>query len=410
MPDETMLDRYAEVAVRVGIGLQQGDRLMIRSSIDALDLTRRVVEKAYQAGAVSVEVLWSDDEVSRARFSHGSAAAAQVVSSGAGFIRHAFERGDLLLSIDAKDPGALAGLDVSRVQEFQRLNQEHIGPVLSAMGNLAVNWSIIAAPTPKWASTVFPDDAEEEAIEKLWSAIFRACRIDVDEPVAAWRRHMEALDARKTHLNTRNFTGLRYRAPGTDLMLGLPEGALWQGGSVATPDGRSFAPNIPTEEVFTSPHRLRADGHVTATKPVSLFGNIVDGFSFEIEDGEIVAASAGKGQDVLDQLLSADDGSARLGEAAMVPMSSAVAAEGLVWSNTLFDENDGCHIAIGRAYPVCLEGGAEMSEAEQVEAGLNQSSMHVDFVVGSEDLEVYGIRHDGGEEPIIVGGEWGFDV
>ena len=405
-----MLDRYAEVAVKVGVGIEPGDRLLVRSSVEVPELTRRVVEQAYEAGAVNVDVLWADDEVARARFSHGSPEASHVVSSGSGFVRHAFDRGDLFLSIDAKDPRALAGQDISRVQNFQKVNQEHISPVLTAMGKLAVNWSVIAAPTPKWASTVFPEDTEDRAIEKLWSAIFRACRVDVDDPVEEWERHLRALDARKAYLNAREFTSLRYQAPETDLMLGLPEGALWEGGSVATPAGRRFAPNIPTEEVFTSPHRLQAEGRVAATKPLTLFGNLVRGFSFELEDGKITAARAEEGQEVLDRLLETDDGSARLGEAAMVPMSSAVAAEGLVWSNTLFDENDGCHIAIGRAYSTCLKGGTDMSPEEQADAGLNHSVMHVDFVVGSRDLAVFGVRRDGGEEPIISGGEWAFET
>ena len=350
------------------------------------------------------------DSVSRARFSHGPAEAAEVVSSGAGALMDAFERGDLLLTVDARDPAALAGQDVTRVGTFQRVNGEFLEPVFSAMGKLHRNWSVIAAPTTNWARRVFPDDDPESAVEKLWSAIFRACRIDHDDPVSAWRAHLDKLSARKGYLNGRHFKALRYEGPGTDLTLGLPNGALWEGGSVATPDGRKFAPNIPTEEVFTSPHRLHAEGTVAATKPLSLFGNVVVGFSFELSDGKITKARADSGQEALDQLLETDDGSYRLGEAAMVPMSSAVAAEKLVWANTLFDENDGCHIAIGRAYPTCLEGGTEMSSEEQIEAGLNSSTTHVDFVVGSSELSVFGVTDDGAEEPIIVRGEWSFDL
>ena len=410
MPSEEQLDKYADVAVRVGIGLQAGDRLLVRSSTDAVDLTRRVVDQAYAAGAVTVDVFWTDDAISRSRYSSGSAEASEVVSTGAEAFLRAFEMGDLVLSISAQDPDALAGVDVSRIGAFQKVNAERLNPVMSAMGKLERSWSIIAAPTPAWATKVFPGVDADEAVERLWASIFRATRMDADDPVAAWRSHLDSLAARKRALNAMSLTALRYRGPGTDLRMGLPEGARWEGGGVATPDGRRFLPNIPTEEVFTSPHRMVSEGQVTASKPLSLFGNLVDGFSFEVHKGEIVAVHADQGQEVLEQLLATDDGSARFGEAAMVPMSSAVAAEELVWNNTLYDENDGCHIAIGRAYPICVEGGTQMSKDDQIAAGLNHSTTHVDFVVGSPELDVFGIDADGREHPIITGGEWAFEA
>lgn len=410
MPSEEQLDKYADVAVRVGIGLQAGDRLLVRSSTDAVDLTRRVVDQAYAAGAVNVDVFWTDDAISRSRYSSGPAEASEVVSSGAEAFLRAFEMGDLVLTISAQDPDALAGVDVSRIGAFQKVNAERLNPVMSAMGKLERNWSIIAAPTPAWATKVFPGVDENEAVERLWASIFRATRIDAEDPVAAWRGHLDDLGARKRALNSMGFTALRYQGPGTDLRLGLPEGARWEGGGVATPDGRRFLPNIPTEEVFTSPHRMVAEGQVTASKPLSLFGNLVDGFSFEVHEGKIVAVHAEQGQEVLEQLLATDDGSARFGEAAMVPMSSAVAAEALVWNNTLYDENDGCHIAIGRAYPICVQGGPQMSKDDQIAAGLNHSTTHVDFVVGSPTLDVFGIDADGQEHAIITGGEWAFEA
>lgn len=410
LPSEALLDKYADVAVKVGIGLQAGDRLLIRSSTDAVDLTRRVADRAYAAGAVNVDVFWSDDAIGRSRFSSGPPEASEVISTGAEAFLRAFEMGDLVLSIVAQDPDALAGLDVARIGAFQKVNAERLNPVMSALGSLKRNWSIVAAPTPAWASKVFPGVDEDDAVERLWDAIFRATRIDADDPVVAWQEHLAGLAARKDALNSMGLTALQYRGPGTDLRMELPEGVLWEGGGVATPEGRHFLPNIPTEEVFTSPHRMKAEGQVTASKPLSLFGNLVDGFSFEVRDGEIVSAHAERGQDVLDQLLATDEGSMRFGEAAMVPMSSAVAAEALIWNNTLYDENDGCHIAIGRAYPVCLEGGTQMSPEEQVAAGLNHSTTHVDFVVGSPQLDVVGITADGAEHPIISGGEWGFEL
>ena len=400
MPSGELLAKYADVAIRVGTGLQEGDRLLVRSSVEALDLTRLLVEKAYAAGAANVDVLWSDDQIGRARFSHGSADASAVVSSASEYFKRSYELGDLLLSVAASDPNALAGQDVERIAEFQKVNSKFLEPVFESMGKLAFNWSVVAAPTPAWASGVFPQLESEEATEKLWDAVFRACRIDTDDPVAVWQNHLSDLEGRAEYLSGRQYRELRYRGPGTDLTMSLPEGCLWMGGGAATEAGRAFAPNIPTEEVFTSPHRLMVEGTVTATKPLSLFGNLIEGFSFTLEEGKIVAAEADEGQEVLDHLLATDEGSARFGEA----------AEGLVWNNTLYDENDACHIAIGRAYAVCLEDGTEMSAEEQEAAGLNQSGVHVDFVVGSDALDVMGVTGDGQEESIIAAGEWGFAV
>jgi aminopeptidase len=410
MPSEDLLAKYADVAVRVGIGLEEGDRLLIRSSVEALDLTRLIVEQAYAAGAVNVDVLWADDASSRARFSHGSADAAEAISSASNFLLKAYELGDQIMSVSASDPAAMAGQDVAKIGQYQRINGEFLDPVFKAMGAMQVKWSIIAAASPAWAAKVFPDAPEDDAVESLWDAIFRACRIDADDPVESWREHLANLRSRANYLSGREYTGLRYEGPGTDLTMGLPEGALWEGGSVTSPSGRTFAPNIPTEEVFTIPHRLKVDGIVRATKPLSLFGNLVVELSFEVSDGVVVGATAAQGQDVLDELLATDPGSVRMGEAAMVPQSSAVAREGLVWSQTLYDENDACHIAIGRAYPTCVQGGVDMSREEQEQAGINHSSVHVDFVVGSDQLNVFGLTEDGREEAIIANGEWAFDA
>lgn len=404
MPSSDLLSRYAEVAVSVGVGLEPGQRLLITSSVEVVEFTRHLVEAAYRAGASNVDVMWNDDRISRSRFEHGPAEAAEVVTTASRAAMAAFEAGDQFLYVSANDPDALAGIDPTRIAAFQRTNQTAVEPLIRARSSLQRQWSVVAAPNPAWATSVFPDTDETQAIELLWSAIFRACRIDQDDPVAAWQAHVADLGARSRHLTSRSYTSLRYEGPSTDLTVGLPDGTIWIGGS----GGSSFVPNIPTEEVFCGPHRLKGEGTVTATKPLSLFGNLVEDFSFQVSEGRIVEATAAKGQSVLDQLLATDEGSVRFGECAMVPMSSAVAAERLIWNNTLFDENDGCHIAIGRAYPINLEGGPEMTVDELTKAGMNMSSTHVDFVVGSAALDVFGITPDGVEEPIISGGEWGF--
>lgn len=404
MPSAEVLSKYADVAIHVGLGLKPADRLLINSSIDALEFTRILVDRAYGAGAVNVDVLWNDDGVSRARFEHGSEEAGEVVTSASLARLAALEAGDLMLYVSANDPDAMAGIDAGHVARFQQINAEALEPLYRAQGTLSRPWCIVAAPSAAWARTVFPDASEHDAVEQLWGAIIRACRADREDPVAEWRTHVADLNARSAYLTERGYIGLRYEAPGTDLQLGLPDGARWMGGSA----GGTFVPNLPTEEVFAAPHRLHGEGVVTATKPLSLYGNLIDGFSFEVSAGRIVKATAERGQEVLDRLLATDDGSVRFGETAMVPVSSAVAAENLIWNNTLYDENDGCHIAIGRSYPISLEDGTSMSSDQLEAAGLNQSSNHVDFVVGSSELNVYGRLPDGSEEPIISAGEWGF--
>ena len=406
MPSSELLAKYADVAIRVGIGLGPGDRLLISSPLAAAEFTRILVEQAYEAGAVNVDVFWSDEAVSRARYERGSAGASKVVSSAAHAQLAAYEAGDLFLYVSANDPNALAGIDAALVAAFQKANGTALEELNRARGTLQRAWSVVAAPSEAWAKTVFPDDSTQDAVEHLWSAIFRACRADQDDPVAAWQAHVGDLTARSRYLTGRGYTGLRYEGPGTDLTLGLPNKTLWVGGNA----GGTFVPNIPTEEVFAAPHRMVGEGVVSATKPLSLFGNLIEGFSFEVSGGKIVMATAEKGQETLDRLLETDEGSVRFGETAMVPMSSAVAAEGLVWNNTLYDENDGCHIAIGRAYPICVEGGATMSPKKLEAAGLNLSTTHVDFVVGSPELNVFGVLPGGEEEPIIAGGEWGFSA
>lgn len=406
MPDTRLLANYADIAIQIGIALEPGDRLLVQSSLDAAELTRMIVERAYTAGASNVDVFWNDDAVSRSRFEAGGETAWEAVSSLSHARLAAHEAGDKRLLVFANDPNSMAGIDPARLAAFQKVNTEAMEPVMRDMSSLKRAWSIVAAPTEAWARLVFPDMPVNEAVEAMWAAIFRACRADQEDPVAAWRSHVAELSARAAHLTSRSYTALRYEGPGTDLRLGLPEKALWAGGNSES----VFVPNIPTEEVFCGPNRMVGEGTVSATKPLSLYGNIIDGFAFELSQGKIVKATAEKGQEVLDQLLATDEGSVRFGECAMVPMSSAVAAEGLIWNNTLYDENDGCHIAIGRAYPINIEGGTKMSPRKLEKAGLNQSTTHVDFVVGSPNLNVYGITADGSEEPIITNGEWGFAV
>ena len=408
MPSQELLAKYADVILQMGLAVKPGDRILMDLPLVMPEFGRLLVERAYQLGADNVEALWLDDTIRRARFEHGSDEAAIAIADGTRHRAQSFESGVSYLRILAEDPAALSGLDSAKVKEFTRRNAEVISPAREGQMALRDKWAVAAVPIPAWTTSVFEGDIEE-ATEKMWEAIFRTCRVYEDDPIAAWDQHGHDLAARRDHLNRGEYVGLRYEGPGTDLTLGLTDDPVWQGGSVSSQSGESFFPNLPTEEVFAVPHRLKGDGVIASSKPLSYFGDLIDNFVFEVSGGEVVKATAERGQETLDRILETD-GARRFGEVAMVPVSGAVAREGLVWNNMLFDENDGCHIALGRSYPTGMKGGVEMNPQERIEAGLNDSPIHVDFVIGSPELDVYGVRADGGEEPILLNGEWGFDV
>ncbi len=408
MPSGEQLRTYAEVAIMVGLGLEPHDRVLIEIPTALPDLAHELVDVAYQVGAEDVEVLWLDTELERSRFINGDMAAAEAVSARSRLKARAFEDDMSYLFVLAQDPAAMAGIDPDLIGRFTKVNNEVVFAARERQFASEVPWTVIGAPVPGWTASVFPDVDLEEATERLWSAIFRACRIDQPNPVAAWTAHLDDLVARREYLTDRRYVGLRYRGPGTDLEVGLTDGVVWEGGGETTPSGRRFCPNVPTEEVFTSPHRYKASGRVAATKPLSYFGSLISGFWFELSEGQVVDSGAETGKEVLDRILATDEGSVRFGETAMVPESGAVAAEDLVWNNMLYDENDACHIALGQSYPTCLERGTDLSREERLAAGLNQSAVHVDFVVGSPEVNVCGVTPDGAEEPIIDSGEWAF--
>ena len=408
MPSAEQLRTYAEVAIRVGLGLEPHDRVLIEIPTALPDLAHELVDVAYQGGAEDVEVLWLDTEVERSRFTNGGMAAAETVSARSRLLERAFEDGVSYLRVLAQDPAAMAGIDPDLIGRFTKANNEVVFAARERQFASEEPWTVIAAPVAEWTASVFPDVDLDEATEWLWSAIFRSCRVDQPDPVAAWTTHLDDLVARREFLTDRRYVGLRYRGPGTDLEVGLPDAAVWQGGGEMTSAGRRFCPNIPTEEVYTSPHFSKAGGRIAATKPLSYFGSLITGFWFELSEGEVVDSGAEFGGEVLTRILATDEGSRRFGETAMVPQSGAVAAEDLTWNNMLYDENDACHIALGQSYPTCLEGGTALSTDQLRATGLNQSAVHVDFVVGSPKVNVYGVTQDGTEEPIITGGEWGF--
>ncbi len=408
---DTMLDSYAELAVTVGVGLKPGQRLLIRASIECADLTRRVVHQAYRAGALLVDVLYDDEQLALTRYEQAPADSFDEVSTwAADALIKGSERGDAILSIRASDPDLLKEQDPERVAKVQKNASIYGLPLSRRISSKAVNWSIVAAPSVAWASKVFPDLGEEEAVAALWESIFRICRVDRDDPVGAWQTHIAALKQRREALDAKQYRSLRYRAPGTDLELGLPDDHRWMGGESRSKTDTLFVANIPTEEVFTLPHRDRADGLVSSSKPLSYAGTLIEEFSLRFEAGRVVEVKAAKGEAALRKLIETDEGASRLGEVALVPHGSPISRSGLLFFNTLYDENASSHLAVGRAYRICLEGGAEMSDEGFLAAGGNDSLAHVDFMIGSELMDVDGVLEDGQVEPVMRNGEWAFEI
>lgn len=407
MDFDAQLDRYADLVVRVGVNLRPGQRLTVSTSLEGAPLARRIASAAYRAGSPYVTVLFSDTEVAKIRFAEAPEDSFSEVSLGrAAMFEGMAERGDAFVSIDASDPEAYANADPARVATARAAAQLAGKRYSEYTMSHRIPWTIVAAAEPAWAAKVFPDASPDEAMATLWDAIFAATRVDLDDPVTAWRDHATTLQRRAKLLSERRYDALHLRGPGTDLTVGLPDGHLWTGGGTATPDGQRFIPNMPTEEVFTAPDARRVDGTVRASLPLAYSGRLIDGFSLTFEGGRVVRAKATIGQEVLDRLLDTDEGARRLGELALVSVDSPIFRSGLLFYETLFDENAASHLALGRAYRFAVEGGTEMSDEEAAEAGLNESLTHVDFMIGTQESDVDGVRADGAREPIMRAGRF----
>ncbi len=401
------LDRLAEVAVRVGLGLAPGQELVLTAPIQAAPLVRRVTEVAYKAGASLVTTLYSDEECTLARFKHAPDAAFDYAPAWMfEGMAAAFRTGAARMAIGGENPALLAGQDPDKVARSNRARSVAYKPAMELITTFATNWSIVCYATPAWAALVFPDVPEAEAVEKLWDAIFAASRIDGPDPVAAWTAHNTALHARTAYLTSKQYEALHYRGPGTDLRVGLSERHIWMGGSERAKNGIVCNPNIPSEEVFTTPHRAKVDGHVRSTKPLSYGGTLIRDIAVRFEAGRIVDATASTGEDVLRKVLDTDDGARRLGEVALVPNSSPISASNLLFYNTLFDENAASHVAIGQAYRTCLEGSETAEDAELERRGANTSLIHIDWMIGSGEIDIDGVLPNGQSEPVMRQGEW----
>jgi aminopeptidase len=411
---ERTLRVYADLIVRVALNVRRGQRLVILGplayggvSLEAAPLVRRISEAAYDAGASYVEAIWGDEEITLERFTHAPAASFDEFSRWLpkALVEHV-EAGDATLSVYANDPDLLAGRPIERVGAMQRASSRALVPFRDLISRNQTNWAVVAAASRKWAAKVFPDLPPADQLSRLWETIVELCRLDGADPVAEWQAHIEALAARAEHLNRKQYTALRYTGPGTSLTIGLPSGHIWISARSESRNGISFTANIPTEEVFTMPHKDRVDGTVRSTKPLSYGGQLIEDFSLRFEQGRVVESTARRGEAALRQLLETDAGASRLGEIALVPHGSPISRSGLLFYNTLFDENAASHVALGSAYKFTMNGGDEMEDAQFEAAGGNRSATHVDFMIGSGELDIDGVLADGRVEPLMRRGDW----
>ncbi|MDP9839305.1 aminopeptidase [Neorhizobium huautlense] len=405
--DPKKLEKLAEVAVKVGLRLEAGQDLVMTAPLAAIPLVRMITRHAYMAGAGLVTTFYSDEDTTLSRYRHAPDASFDKASGWLyGGMAKAFAGNAARLAIAGDNPMMLAGQDPSKVARANKANSMAYKPALEKISNFDINWNIISYPNPAWAKQVFPELGEQEAIKKLADAIFAASRVDLDDPVAAWTQHNANLRKRSTWLNGERFSALKFTGPGTDVTIGLADDHEWHGGESTAKNGITCNPNIPTEEVFTTPHALKVEGYVSSTKPLSHQGTLIDGIQVKFEGGRIVEAKATKGEEVLNKVLDTDEGARRLGEVALVPHSSPISASGILFYNTLFDENASCHIALGQCYSKCFLDGASLSQEQIAAKGGNSSLIHIDWMIGSDKVDIDGISADGSIKPVMRKGEW----
>ncbi|SDB89963.1 aminopeptidase [Shouchella lonarensis] len=406
---EQNLEKYADLAIRVGLNIQKGQTLIIRTPLFAADFVRAAAKKAYEAGAKHVRVDWGDEEIAKLKFEH---AAEEVFSEfpswQAQSLEEEAEKDAAFLSITGGDPDLLKDVDPERVATANKTAGKALDTFRRYIQSDSVSWSIVAVPSVGWAEKVFPEAEGEEAVQKLWEAIFAATRIHEDDPVAAWEKHLATLDEKMETLNEKHFHALHYTAEGTDLTIELPETHIWASGGSVSKSGTRFVANMPTEEVFTAAKKTGVNGKVTSTKPLNYGGTLITNFTLTFKDGKVVDFTAEKGSETLKRLLDSDEGSRYIGEVALVPHKSPISDTNIIFYNTLFDENASNHLALGSAYAFNIEGGKEMEPEALEKNGLNQSITHVDFMMGAADMNIDGIHADGTREPVFRNGGWAF--
>lgn len=409
MPTKTLLEKYATLAAETGANVQKGQDVVIRSSTETRELARAITNAAYKAGARRVSVQWSDDYVSRYGLEHMNTETLEEVPEWiVEQTKHFINSGACFISITSPVPGLNAGIDPVKMQRAAMSRMKKLKFAQDHMMGNKTQWTIVAAPNAEWAQKVFPNTPKEEAIEKLWQAIFKACRVTEDNnPVNDWAEHNARLASHNAVLNQHQFDSLHFsNSIGTDITIKLVDNHVWAGGNEHTTSSVEFNPNIPTEESFTMPHRDGTSGKVVATKPLNYQGNLIEDFWLEFKDGMVVDYDAKKEKDTLKNLIELDEGSSRLGEIALISHNSPISNSDILFLNTLFDENASCHMALGRAYPMNVENGVNMSQDALEAIGYNQSMAHSDFMFGSADLKVVGTKKDGTKIVVFENGDF----
>ena len=410
MTMEEKRKEYARLAVVTGLAVKPGQEVMISASVEVADFVHLVMEQAYKAGASDVVVEWMDSEAAKLRYQHSYMEKISQCPEWTSLMRNTMaQRGAAFLSIRSDDPRVLADVDPKKPAAAQKASRNACGPFVEAHRNGTMPWCIIGAASPKWAQAVFPDLPEQEALDRLWDAIFQTARVDSGDAVAAWEAHRQEFQKRIAWLNEQGFDALHYQnSLGTDLTVGLLPGGIWCGGGAATADGRWHFMNLPTEEVYTAPHRERTEGTVYSSMPLNFNGNLIDQFYLTFEKGRVVDFGAKQGEEVLRSILEMDEGAKYLGECALVPYDSPISNLGILFYNTLYDENASCHLAVGSGISEAIEGGMSKSREELLQVGINDSLTHVDFMFGTADLSITGIRPDGTRVPVFQNGNWAF--
>ncbi len=404
------LVKYAKLAVSIGVNIKKGEILVINSPTETFEFTRYAVEEAYKLGAKEVVVFWNDDIVAKERYLYGSDDIFEKIPQWQSeSVEYYSEKGAAFIGISATDPTLLKDADPKRVSKYNALKRQSLKAHYERMMSNKNKWCVISVPTKSWAKKVFPEVSEEKAILNLWKAIFEVTRVNTENPVMAWEEHNLNLNKKQQFLNEKQFKFLYYKnSLGTDLCIELPQNHIWAGGGEKDEKGVTFIANMPTEEVFTLPKKTGVNGVVVSSKPLVYNGNIIDGFKLVFKNGEIVDYSAEKGKETLKGLIETDNGSRYLGEVALVPFDSPISNSGIIFFNTLYDENASCHLAIGEAYVSCIENGANLTVQEKEEKGVNTSLSHVDFMIGSSDLSILGETETGEKIEIFKNGNWAF--
>ena len=408
--NKSFLIKYASLAVNIGVNIQKDNILVISSPIETAEFARLITEEAYKSGAKDVIVHYGDQKLTKIKLENSSLETISNIPEWQAESYNYYARQEAcFISISASDPEGLKGVPVEKIGASQKARTSALKEYFDNSMSNKCRWCVLSVPTLSWAKKVFPKVSDDEAMESLWDVIFKTVRVDTENPVNAWKKHNAYLEEKIKFMNNNNFKSVHLKsANGTDLNIELPEGHIWAGGSEGDVNGIPFNANIPTEEVFTLPKKTGVNGIVYSSKPLSYGGNLIDNFSITFKDGKAIDFTAETGYDVLKQMLESDEGAKYLGEVAFVPYNSPISNSKLIFFNTLFDENAACHLAFGRAYESCVKDADKYSEEELEKIGVNNSVIHVDFMIGTSDLEITGINKNGEAIQIFSNGNWAF--